>query len=386
MGSCMSEQTNTPPAHKKKGKKILFILLSLVLVIGVAIGGYIYSIGQAWDKNTTKFDAEQVFPSDDGKVPEAELDNLKKALGDSEGKKIENVDGKDISSDLDKNGNGILDSLENGWNGRPVDTPDTNILLLGSDTRGANNSEGVSGARADTIMLVHIPEDGSAAYVISIMRDTWVNIPGYGPAKINAALNYGGLSLQVSAIEQLLNVHIDNVAEIDFFGFKKLVDQLGGITVNNPIPFEAGPYSYPAGLNHMDGGKALVFVRQRYAFADGDYQRVRNQRLFVRAVFDTLKGRGALSNAVELKSTIESIAPYFQVDAGLTAGKIFQIASPVVTNPNFNLKMMTLPNAGVGWSYDGQSIVVVDLNANAALSQALNTGTMANYVATYGAD
>ncbi|MBM7050573.1 MULTISPECIES: LCP family protein [unclassified Rothia (in: high G+C Gram-positive bacteria)] len=402
----MSVQAETPP-QKKKGKKILLILLALLLVAGMGIGGYIYSVGRAWDTNTEKFeDTEQAFPNEDGTVPEEDLEAFKKAVEagekapkDADGPEgslvaapagteytLENSEGKTLASDLDRNGNGIPDSIENGNWSRPADTAATNVLLLGSDTRGANNSEGVSGARADTIMVLHIPEDGSGAYVISVMRDTWVNIPGFGAAKINAALNYGGVALQVSAIEQLLNVRIDHVAEIEFFGFKKLVDTLGGVTVNNAIPFSAGPYTYTAGPNEMDGGKALVYVRQRYQFLDGDYQRVRNQRAFLRGVFNSLKSRGILSNATEFKSTIESIAPYMRVDNGLDAGTITQIASPMFTNPNFSMRMMTLPNAGTGWSYDGQSIVVVDLNANAALSNALNTGTMENYVATYGAD
>lgn len=394
----MSVQTPAP-RKKKTGRNILLVILALLLVAAVGVGAYVYSIGSAWNNNTQKIEnSESPFPNEDGSIPTDQLDTFKKNMAeDGQANKdvtITNDSGKDLSSDIDKNGNGILDADEESSDGsqpknheRPAETGATNILLMGSDSRaGTAESATVKGQRADSLMLLHVPEDGSNAYLISIMRDTWVNIPGYGPAKINAALDHGGVALQVSAIEQLLDTRIDHIAEVDFEGFMGMVDSMDGVTVNVPLSFEGDGYTYTAGPQKMDGEEALTFVRQRYQFSDGDYQRVRNQRAFIRGVFDTLKSRGVLNNATEFKNMVTTMAPYLTVDEGLDAGSIVSIASPMISNPNFGLKMMTLPNAGTGWSSDGQSIVVVDLNANQELSNALKNETMDNYVATHGAD
>lgn len=389
----MSVQTPAP-RKKKTGRNILLVILALILVAAVGVGAYVYSIGSAWNNNTQKIESsESAFPNEDGSLPTDQLDAFKKNMAENgqanKDATITNDSGKDLSSDVDKNGNGILDADENGEkeHKRPAETGATNILLMGSDSRaGTAESATVTGQRADSLMLLHVPKDGSNAYLISIMRDTWVNIPGYGPAKINAALDHGGVALQVSAIEQLLDTRIDHIAEVDFEGFKGLVDSMNGVTVDVPLSFEGDGYTYTAGPQKMNGDEALTFVRQRYQFSDGDYQRVRNQRAFIQGVFNTLKSRGVLNNATEFKSMVTTMAPYLTVDEGLDAGSIVSIASPMLANPNFGLKMMTLPNAGTGWSSDGQSIVVVDLKANQELSDALKNETMDNYVATHGAD
>ncbi len=170
-----------------------------------------------------------------------------------------------LANDLDKNGNGILDSLEGGKTRQVVKGEGTNILLLGSDQRSGQEAATVSGARADTIMLMHIPKNGEGVYLVSIMRDSWVSIPGYGNAKVNAALNYGGISLQIETIEQLIGVKIDHVAEIDFDGFKGLTNALGGVDVQVPFAFQTGVWNFTPGTMHMDGSTALAFVRERYS-------------------------------------------------------------------------------------------------------------------------
>ena len=195
------------------------------------------------------------------------------------GKNGTNANGSDAAAALaanasehDKDGDGILD---NGYNYGVIKGPGKNILLLGSDTRTGADAALVSGSRADTIMLMHIPADGKGVYIISIMRDTWVDIPGYGTAKVNAALNYGGVSLQVATIENLVGVKIDHVAEIEFEGFKSLVNAIGGVDVQVPFAFTSNVWTFTPGLMHLNGSGALSFVRERYSFADGDYQRVR---------------------------------------------------------------------------------------------------------------
>ena len=398
----MSDAHSEPSQKKKWVKRILLILLILLLVITLGIGFFIWRAGHTWDSKTEKFDSITKVDEDLSKIKE-QLGEAKKlnvtelkaptVTNSDTGKNGTNASGENGSdaaaalaanaSEHDKDGDGILDD---GYSYNVVKGPGKNILLLGSDTRSGSEAALVSGSRADSIMLAHIPADGKGVYLVSIMRDTWVNIPGYGAAKINAALNYGGISLQVATVENLLGIKIDHVAEIEFEGFKALVNSVGGVDVQVPFDFDINAWSFKQGMQHMDGGAALAFVRARYPFADGDYQRVRNQRAFLRGMYNTMKAKGALNNVGSFQSAVESIAGYMRVDSGLDAAQIAQIAAPVLTSGDTTMRMTTLPNAGPGWSYDGQSIVIVNQAANANLSYALQHDSMDQFMATYGQD
>ena len=386
----MSDAHSEPSQKKKWVKRILLILLILLLVITLGIGFFIWRAGHTWDSKTEKFDSITKVDEDLSKIKE-QLGEAKKLnvteLTNSDTGKNGTTDAAAAlaanASEHDKDGDGILD---NGYNYGVIKGPGKNILLLGSDTRTGADAALVSGSRADTIMLMHIPADGKGVYIISIMRDTWVNIPGYGPAKINAALNYGGISLQVATVENLVGVKIDHVAEIEFEGFKSLVNAVGGVDVQVPFAFTSNVWTFTPGVMHMNGSAALTFVRERYSFADGDYQRVRNQRAFLRGLYSTMKAKGALSNVASFQSAVESLAGYMRVDSGLNAMQIAQLAAPVLTSGDTSMHMTTLPNAGPGWSYDGQSIVLVNQAANAQLANALQHDTMDQFMATYGQD
>lgn len=403
----MSDAHSEPSQKKKWVKRILLILLILLLVITLGIGFFIWRAGHTWDSKTEKFDSITKVDEDLSKIKE-QLGEAKKlnvtelkaptVTNSDTGKNGANANGANGSADggsdaaaalaanaseHDKDGDGILDD---GYSYDVVKGPGKNILLLGSDTRSGSEAALVSGSRADTIMLMHIPADGKGVYIISIMRDTWVNIPGYGAAKINAALNYGGISLQVATVENLVGVKIDHVAEIEFEGFKSLVNAVGGVDVQVPFAFTSNVWTFTPGVMHMNGSAALTFVRERYSFADGDYQRVRNQRAFLRGLYNTMKAKGALSSVGSFQSAVESLAGYMRVDSGLNAAQIAQIAAPVLTSGDTTMRMTTLPNAGPGWSYDGQSIILVNQAANAQLSYALQHDTMDQFMATYGQD
>ena len=396
----MSDAHSEPSQKKKWVKRILLILLILLLVITLGIGFFIWRAGHTWDSKTEKFDSITKVDEDLSKIKEQLGEAKKLNVTELKAPTVTNSDtgknganGENSSdaaaalaanaSDHDKDGDGILDD---GYSYNVVKGPGKNILLLGSDTRSGSEAAQVSGSRADSIMLAHIPADGKGVYLVSIMRDTWVNIPGYGAAKINAALNYGGISLQVATVENLLGIKIDHVAEIEFEGFKALVNSVGGVDVQVPFDFDINAWSFKQGMQHMDGGAALAFVRARYPFADGDYQRVRNQRAFLRGMYNTMKAKGALNNVGSFQSAVESIAGYMRVDSGLDAAQIAQIAAPVLTSGDTTMRMTTLPNAGPGWSYDGQSIVIVNQAANANLSYALQHDSMDQFMATYGQD
>ena len=390
----MGDAHSEPSQKKKWVKRALLILLILLLVITLGIGFFIWRAGHTWDSKTEKFDSITKVDEDLSKIKEqlgeAKKLNVTELTNSDTGKNGTTNGGSDAAAALaanasehDKDGDGILDE---GYSYDVVKGPGKNILLIGSDTRSVSEAALVSGSRADTIMLMHIPADGKGVYIISIMRDTWVNIPGYGAAKINAALNYGGISLQVATVENLVGVKIDHVAEIEFEGFKSLVNAIGGVDVQVPFAFTSNVWTFTPGLMHLNGSGALSFVRERYSFADGDYQRVRNQRAFLRGLYSTMKAKGALSNVASFQSAVESLAGYMRVDSGLNAMQIAQLAAPVLTSGDTTMRMTTLPNAGPGWSYDGQSIVIVNQAANANLSYALQNDTMDQFMATYGQD
>lgn len=391
----MSDEHSEPSQKKKWIKRALLILLILLLVIALGVGFFLWRAGHTWDSQTGKFDSITKVDEDQAKIKEKLGEAKPLNVSELQAPKVTNQNGSANggsdaaaalaanASEHDKNGDGILDD---GYSYDTVKGPGQNILLLGSDTRSGSEAAQVSGSRADTIMLMHIPADGKGVYLVSIMRDTWVNIPGYGPAKINAALNYGGISLQVATVENLVGVKIDHVAEMEFEGFKSLVNSVGGVDVQVPFDFDINIWSFKKGMQHLDGGAALAFVRARYQFADGDYQRVRNQRAFLRGLYNTMKAKGALNNVASFQSAVESVAGYMRVDQGLNAMQIAQLAAPVLTSGDTSMHMTTLPNAGPGWSYDGQSIVLVNQAANAQLANALQHDTMDQFMATYGQD
>lgn len=258
-----------------------------------------------------------------------------------------------------------------------------NILLMGSDARPEATEDGFTDSRSDTMMLVHIPADRENVYVMSILRDTWTDIPGHGENKINAAISLGGVPLVVQTVENMFDAPVDHVMIVDFEGFKGLTDALGGVTVDNPIAFESegteGEF-FEQGPVTLDGESALKFVRERKAFSDGDFQRVQNQQLFIKGIMSELLSAETFTNPVKLSRVVNEISPYLSVDAdfgALTAGSLalgmWQVRSEDVV-------FFTLPNLGVGTSPDGQSIVVKDEEAIARIAEALDQGTLGEYV------
>lgn len=156
------------------------------------------------------------------------------------------------------------------------------VLALGSDAR-----EGDTVSRTDTMILVRVDLVGGKLTMLSIPRDTKVEIEGYGTQKINAAYTFGGVAGAVSAVHDLTGAPISQAALIRFDGVESLVDYLGGVTVDVPVEVYDPEYTglvLPAGEQEMDGHTALLFSRVRHGFALGDYQRQKDQRLVIEAI------------------------------------------------------------------------------------------------------
>lgn len=273
----------------------------------------------------------------------------------------------------------------------PPEPPPTalNILLVGSDSRVNQRAAAAAGKPstqlADSIVFLHIPANRKQAYGISLMRDLWVDIPGHGQAKINSSLLLGGLPLVTRTVESLLGQHVNHTVMVDFQTFAALTDAVGGVDVNVKLPFESTidpGVRFPAGVNRLNGARALDFVRERKAFADGDYQRVRNQQTFLKAVLTKVVKQGATDRATARKLATTAL-PRITVTPGLTLDALARLAFSFHTTPANGAVFFTLPTAGVGTSADGQSIVLEDPAATAEIAAALRANKLSNYVAAH---
>ena len=199
----------------------------------------------------------------------------------------------------------------------------TNWLLVGSDSRQGLSEEeqaalGTGGdvgiGRTDTIMLLHIPRSGTAQ-LVSIPRDSYVNVPGFGSDKINAAFTYGGPQLLAQTVEEATGVGIDHYAEIGMGGLANVVDSVGGVeicvkeAINDPL---AG-IDLAAGCQDLEGADALGYVRTR-ATAQGDLDRVQRQREFFAALLDKITSPATLINPIRTISLINNTSQSFMVN------------------------------------------------------------------------
>jgi LCP family protein required for cell wall assembly len=179
---------------------------------------------------------------------------------------------------------------------RPAAGDGTTWLLVGSDSRQQLSPEqqaelatggDLGTGRTDTILLVHIPHLGSSTptTMVSIPRDSYVQIPGYGSDKINAAFVFGGAPLLAQTVEQSTGLRLDHYAEIGFDGFAEMVDAVGGVTMcpTEPVSDPLAGIDLPAGCQKLDGRNALGFVRTR-ATPRADLDRMNNQREFMSAL------------------------------------------------------------------------------------------------------
>nr|WP_245870643.1 LCP family protein [Asanoa hainanensis] len=249
-----------------------------------------------------------------------------------------------------------------------------NILLLGSDSRDPDNTEG---SRSDTIILLHLPSDRATAQLISIPRDTWVHVPeskdgkhGNRDAKINASFAWGGLPLMVQSVEEFTKVRIDHVVLIDFGGFQQIVDALGGIDVDVDQNFTSHhpPYrKFTKGTMHMDGTVALDFARQRKQLADGDFGRIRHQQAVIRAILDKAASGGLLTNPAGLNSFLKATANAVAVDKTLS---ILDLAPQLRHLRSDSLAFLTTPTKGTGM-VGSESVVFADTTKSKQLYDAV---------------
>lgn len=266
---------------------------------------------------------------------------------------------------------------------RPSAGSGSNFLLVGTDSREDLTREErndlvtghTEGARADTIMLLHLP-DGGDPVLLSIPRDSYVEIPGQGPNKINAAYSLGGPKMLVDTVEQSTDLRIDGYLEIGFGGFVGVVSTVGGVEMclDEPVVDEKTRLDLPAGCQDLAGKEALNYVRMRYGDPRGDLGRVERQRQFL----------AALTHKMAQPSTV--LVPWRLHEVGTATGSAIalgedtsmwetgRIALGMRSISNGDGQSLTVPVADTNYQTAAGSSVLWDEVAADKLFTALRTG------------
>ena len=259
-----------------------------------------------------------------------------------------------------------------------------NILLIGSDGK-----TGVDSGRSDVIILAHISSDHKKVYLVHFPRDMYVDIPGNGKDKINAAFFRGGSQLLVRTMQQLVGVTIDHVAVVGFEGFEEMTDAVGGVDVYAEEPSVDEVYNEDftqkwtntihVGVNHLDGKSALAFVRQRYQLTEGDISRGRRQQAFVKALLLKVLSRETLTNPARIARLVDAATRYLTVDTAFSTKVIYSLALSMRSLRSGDVVFITAPIASYGTTSTGAWIEHVDYAKLARMSAALKSDTMSAY-------
>lgn len=323
----------TPPRQRRRWLKILLISVAVVVVGAVAAGAaLVYNLDRSITQSIKR---ENVLPSEDPAAPRPSAD--------------------------------------------PAASGALNFVLLGSDSRDPEDS---GAGRSDSIMVVHLNKAHDEAYITSFPRDMYVDIPGHGKNKINAAFAYGGTQLMVQTLEGLLGTRMDHVVMVDFEGFIALTESLGGVTVKNEHAFSSHGFDYPKGEITVAGEQALWFVRERKSLPNGDLDRAENQRKVIKAIVAKGLSPEVVANPTDFTNFIGGVAQHVTVDSTLTDQTIRDLALSLRLTAS-DIHLLQAPVSGFGTSPDGQSIDIVDEEQLAALGKAMKSDTMDTYVEQY---
>jgi LCP family protein required for cell wall assembly len=281
-----------------------------------------------------------------------------------------------------------------GVNNRP-DKPNSamNILLVGSDNRAGltkaqirelwvGGTEVAAGARSDTMILVHISKARDSAVIISLPRDSLVTIPEHVssldktkmvPArqnKLNAAFSFGGAPLLIETLESETGLRIDHYIEINFLGFKNIIDALGGIDVcvKKDIDDSKSNLQLSAGLQTLDGIQALKYVRTRAFDGQGDIGRMKRQQEFMSAVLQKATSTGTLLNPIKLVNFFNAAINTVTTDNDFNKNDLLTLGKQLKNLSADRVRTLTIPlsnsngrAAGVGSVVIWDSVLAPDL-------------------------
>lgn len=235
----------------------------------------------------------------------------------------------------------------------PGDGAGRTVLVIGSDLGTAGD-----GARADTVMLLHLSGDGRRAEVVGVPRDLVVDIPACegrdgepNPATptragLDRSFQYGGAACTIRAVERLTGVRVDNHLVIGFEGFARTVDALGGVEVELERAERDATVGHhqPAGRQLLDGTEALAYVRARGDGEDGDLARLARQQELLRLMYDKLTGDGVVSDPTRLYPVLDALTSAVTADPGLDSlGSLYQLARDLAAVPEDGLRFHVVP-------------------------------------------
>lgn len=271
-----------------------------------------------------------------------------------------------------------------------VDGQAQNILLVGDDHRPDNatpeemaelstTSDG-GATNTDTMIVLHVNEDGSQATMISFPRDSYVDIPGVGKGKLNSAFYYGtlngggdtgGAKLLIQTIENLSGLSIDHYVRVSLLGFYQVVKELGPVEVclNNAVNDKYSGVDLPAGKSTLDAKQALSFVRQRHGLPNGDLDRNVRQQYFLSQEARKVLSAGTLLNPVKTGNILRAVGDSIQTDTDLIS-----LAAQFRNLRPANIQSATIPTLGTPTIYVGGSalsVVEVDTVGLPAFVQSL---------------
>jgi LCP family protein required for cell wall assembly len=269
--------------------------------------------------------------------------------------------------------------------------PAMNVLLVGVDDRSNLSkeqlaeiaTEDVGTALTDTIILAHLPakvDPGAPdqAVLMSIPRDSWVSIPGYGMNKINSAyLDAGegeeGAQALIATVENLSGLEIDHYVQVDLNGFLSIADAIGGVDVclKHAVDDEYTQLVLPAGPQTLDGVDALRFVRQRHGLPQGDLDRIVRQQAFLSAALRKVTSAGTLLNPWRVNALLNATTDALVVDEGLTVDRMRDLAFSLKGIAAGDVEFRTIPVTGLGVE-DGQSVVRLNDAELPAFFESLN--------------
>ncbi|HJV13237.1 MAG TPA: LCP family protein [Propionibacteriaceae bacterium] len=259
---------------------------------------------------------------------------------------------------------------------RPADQPGKTFLLVGSDSRaGLSKAEqrrlgtgGAAGQRTDTIMIVYLPPGGKPA-LISVPRDSYVDVPRHGKNRINAAYAFGGPELMVQTVEENTGLRMDGYMEIGFGGFVNIIEALGGIRMCLPqaIKDRDSHIDLPKGCQMLSGTEALGYVRMRKADPRGDFGRVERQREMLAAVADKAASPATLLNPVRYWNFNMATAEAIKLGRDTSFPEALWLAYAMKRISGGDGLTLTVPVASTGSSTSVGSAVVWDPTKSKAM-------------------
>ena len=269
--------------------------------------------------------------------------------------------------------------------------PFVNYLLVGSDTRegadpnspdygGIGAAEETGGRRSDTMMVLHVDNDRDVASIMSIPRDLWVNVPGYGENRINTAYTHGA-DVLVQTVQEALGIPINHYIEVDFNSFKAIVGALGGVDVCFDAPtrdVHTGLWVPVPGCYTLDPMQSLAYARSRYfeTFRVDDWKvdgradlgRIERQQTFVQAAVSKAQQQ-MTANPLRASDLINAAVASLRVDPGTDLVESIEYLRPLASNGVIRYSLPVVPT-----EIGGKSVLVLGADATAILGYLAGSG------------